>query len=78
MTFKATYEEEIKAFRKYIEYLLAKAWEDEERGDSKPIEALYNETFKLTFKGATIELSFGPDEFECITNALEEIEGRIL
>lgn len=77
MTFNASYQEELRAFRGYVEYLLNKAWDEEERGNNEPIQALYKETFKLSFKGLTIELGFGPDEFECITNALEEIEGRI-
>ena len=77
MTIQLPYKEEIRAFRKYIERLLDDAWEDEIKGNSEPINELYNETFKMSFHGATIELGFGPDEFEEITNALEEIERRI-
>lgn len=74
MTFKASYDQEIRAFREYVEYLLAKAWEEEENGNNKPIESLLNETFKLSFKGATIELNMGPEEMDALMSALEEIE----
>ena len=68
------YKEDVKAFKEYIEYSLNKAWEEEENGNSKPLEELYNGGFKLTFKGATIELDFAPCEFDAITHCLEVIE----
>lgn len=77
LKFEKDYVEEIKLFREYLEYLLDKAWEEEANGDSEPITRLYNETFKLSFMGATLELGFGPDEFEEITSCLENIEGRV-
>ena len=77
MTINVSYNEEIRAFRKYVEGLLYDAWEDESNGNNEPIETLYNETFKLSFKGATIELGFGPDEFECIVECLENLERRV-
>ena len=74
MKFESTYEEEIRAFRKYITYLLNKAWEEENKGNNAPIETLYNETFKLSFKGATIEIAFGACEFQAIEDCLFRIE----
>lgn len=68
------YQEEVKAFREYIEKALDMAWEEEEKGNSAPLEELYNGGFKLTFKGKTINLDFAPCEFDAITHCLEIIE----
>lgn len=74
MTSLDKYREEVKAFKEYIEYSLANAWEEEEKGNNKPIEELYNGGFKITFRGTTLKLDFAPCEFDSITHCLEIIE----
>ena len=74
MTTLEKYREEVKAFREYIEYSLVNAWKEEEKGNSKPIEDVYNSGFQITFRGATLNLDFAPCEFDAITHCLEIIE----
>lgn len=71
---KFNYPKEIEIFTKYLEEQLNFAWDEEEKGNNKPIEKLYDEKFELTFRGATIELYFGAIEYDSIIECLERIK----
>lgn len=68
------YGQEIEIFLTYMRGKLEKAWEEENKGNNKPIDHLYNEsTFRITFEGATLELCFGAIEFQSLEDALQNI-----
>lgn len=69
-----SYEQEIQVFIDYMNTSLTSAWEDEERGNNKPIETLYNSSINISFNGMTLELCVAPCEFDSITNCLEYIK----
>lgn len=69
-----SYEQEIQVFMDYMENSLCSAWDEDEKGNSEPIEKLYNSSINISFNGMTIELNVAPCEFESITNCLEYIK----
>lgn len=71
------YGKEIEIFLDYMRGKLYYAWDEEEKGNNKPIEKLYNSHFTITFEGATLELGFGACEFQGLENYLEDVLGEV-
>lgn len=68
------YREQIENFQNHVESELENAWSEEEKGNPELTKALYNETFKITFKGKTLELYMGACEYESILECLDRIK----
>lgn len=68
-----TYAQEIEIFLDYMRGKLERAWEEENKGNSDPIQELYQSSFKIIFEGATLELDFGACEFQSLEECLEAI-----
>ena len=67
------YAKEIEMFLDYMKGKLHQAWDEENKGNNKLIDALYNSKFQLTFEGATLDLYFGACEFQSLEKCLEDI-----
>jgi hypothetical protein len=68
------YNQDIEFFLSYMRGKLERAWEQESKGNEKPLHHLYNEaTFQITFEGVTLELGFGACEFQNLEDALQNI-----
>ena len=60
-------------FKYNMQKALESAWEAQEEGNGAPIEKLRKEPIKISFGGQTLELAFGPTEFESVIGCLEKI-----
>lgn len=67
------YAKEIEIFLSYMRGKLERAWEEENKGNNKPIDELYNSKFQITFEGATLDLYFGACEFQSLEDCLQAI-----
>ena len=71
------YREEIENFQNHLESTLEEAWEEEDNGNSEPIQKLHNEPITITFKGQTLELAFGSTEYESLLECLDRIKEEL-
>ena len=71
------YKEEIENFQTHMESALEEAWEEEDNGNSEPLQKLHNESIKITFKGQTLELAFGSTEYETLLECLDRIKEEL-
>lgn len=69
-----SYEQKIQGFIDYMNNSLTSAWSEEEKGNSEPIEKLYDSNINISFNGMTLELCVAPCEFESIIECLEYIK----
>lgn len=72
-----TYKEEIENFQTHMESALEEAWEEEDNGNSEPIEQLHKESIKISFKGQTLALAFGSTEYERLLECLDQIKEEL-
>lgn len=72
-----TYKEEIENFQNHMESTLEDAWNEEDNGNSEPIEQLHKESIKITFKGQTLNLAFGATEYETLLECLDRIKEEL-
>ena len=70
------YKEQIEDFQTHMESALEEAWEQEENGNSDLINELHKEPIIISFKGQTLKLAFGPNEYENILECLDRIKAE--
>lgn len=68
------YKQEIENFQNHLETLLEDAWAEDDGGNNEPIQKLHNTPIIISFGGQTLELAFGPTEYESILECLDRIK----